>query len=285
MKKLIVTALSFVSSVAMAFEPAAPEQVEEFCQQVDGRLASVSFEMCSNLALDTLLGQSVEGRPILGRQFEASSEEAIRVLFLGGIHGDELSSVSITYIWMDTLRQYHSGTFDWWVVPVVNPDGLLRKDASGWQSSRWNANEVDLNRNFLPSDDEFLDGQYRQSQKQARPRYYPGPEAVSEPESKLVDQMILSYQPDIIFSVHAPHGIIDFDGNQLPPPPRSFGSLSHRALGTYPGSLGDFAWNRMGIPVVTIELASAGIMPSDDDVDQMWRDIVSYLYNFHRSRQ
>lgn len=269
---------------ALAMSPANPSLVSDFCQQVDNRLASVEYELCQDLELDTLLGESVEGRPILARRFAATKEDPIKVLFLGGIHGDELSSVSITFLWMETLRQYHSGTFDWWVVPVVNPDGLLRTEGNRYRSSRWNANDVDLNRNFLPSQAQYLDDDYREAQRQSRPRYYPGPEAVSEPESTLVDQMILRYQPDIIFSVHAPHGIIDFDGSHLPPPPERFGSLSHRALGTYPGSLGDFAWNLMGIPVVTIELASAGNMPSDQEIDQMWRDLVRYLYQFDRNR-
>ncbi|WP_119395111.1 M14 family zinc carboxypeptidase [Salinibius halmophilus] len=284
MKRALIAAIAALAWSPLLAQPASPEVVSEFCQQVDDRLASVDYKMCTDLQLDTLLGESVEGRPILGRQFEASKDDAIKVLFLGGIHGDELSSVSITYIWMDTLRQYHSGNFDWWVVPVVNPDGLLRQENGRYQSSRWNANEVDLNRNFLPSNDDYLASEYRDQQKAQRPRYYPGPEAVSEPESKLVDRMILGYRPDIIFSVHAPHGIIDFDGSTAPPPPRSFGSLSHRALGTFPGSLGDFAWNRMGIPVVTIELASAGSMPTQSDIDQMWRDIVRYLYQFDRNR-
>lgn len=285
MKRVLLFAIAMLwASNSMAAVSADPNVVSDFCQQVDDRLASVSYQMCSDLELDTLLGESVEGRPILARQFPATKEDAIRVLFMGGIHGDELSSVSITYIWMDTLRQYHSGNFDWWVVPVVNPDGLLRQEGGRYRSSRWNANRVDLNRNFLPSDDDYLASEYREQQKQVRPRYYPGPQAVSEPESKLVDRMILSYRPDIIFSVHAPHGIIDFDGSTAPPPPRSFGSLGHRALGTFPGSLGDFAWNRMGIPVVTIELASAGSMPSEADIEQMWRDIVRYLYQYDRNR-
>ena len=48
-------------------------------------------------------------------------------------------------------------------------------------------------------------------------------------------------------------------------------------LGVYPGSLGNYAGLNKRIPVVTLELPSAGIMPSDDQIDLMWVDLVNWL--------
>lgn len=257
---------------------------DDLCQQVSVRLASVSYELCSSLAYDRLLGYSVQQRPILAKHYPAAEPGAIRILFIGGIHGDELTSVSATFRWMDTLQQHHSGAFDWWFVPVSNPDGLLRRTDGRWDSTRGNLNGIDLNRNFTPSQSRHQEPNYRQAQLARNPRYFPGDEPLSEPESLILDKMILSYQPDIIFSVHAPHGIIDFDGPPMPFAPSSgFGSLSHRALGTFPGSLGDFAWNHLGVPVVTIELSSAGQMPSALELTRMWRDMVRYLYDLQQA--
>ncbi len=262
------------------------QQVSSLCQEVSNRLASVDYSLCADLGYDRVLGYSVQSRPIIAKHYPAHDPEAIRVLFIGGIHGDELTSVSATFLWMNTLNEHHSGAFDWWFVPVSNPDGLLRQNEQGrWTSTRGNINDVDLNRNFTPSQNRYQEPRYRQAQQARNPRYFPGDEPLSEPESLVIDRMILSYQPDIIFSVHAPHGIIDFDGPPMPfAPTAGFGSLGHRALGTFPGSLGDFAWNRMGVPVVTIELASAGQMPSDLEIRRMWRDMVRYLFNLQQSQ-
>ena len=48
-------------------------------------------------------------------------------------------------------------------------------------------------------------------------------------------------------------------------------------MGTYPGSLGRYAGIHLGLPVITIELPSAGIMPSRDDQRRMWVDLVAWL--------
>lgn len=260
---------------------------EQLCEQVSARLASVNMRLCLSDGYDVNLGWSAQQRPILAKHFAGDGERPLKVLFMGGIHGDELTSVSATYLWMDTLRQHHSGAFDWWFIPVANPDGLLQQDEQGrWASSRGNSNEVDLNRNFTPSEQRYLEAIYRQAQQARSPRYFPGDVPLSEPETQVLDRLILRYQPDIIFSVHAPHGIIDFDGPPAPfSPAAGFGSLQQRSLGTFPGSLGDFAWNHLGVPVVTIELSSAGIMPSEREIAQMWRDMVRYLFELNQRRQ
>ena len=172
---------------------------------------------------------------------------------------------------LGTLNQYNSGIYDWHFIPLANTDGLLQK-----RSSRVNKNKVDLNRNFIPAPNfpEPL-AHWRERAKQ-RARYYPGHEPLSEPETRMIHQLIDEYRPDVIISVHAPHGILDFDGNSLKPP-RKLGPLYLRQLGTYPGSLGNYAWFVKGIPVMTIELPHAGIMPTPHDVNRMWTDLVRWV--------
>ena len=48
-------------------------------------------------------------------------------------------------------------------------------------------------------------------------------------------------------------------------------------LGTYPGSLGNYAGVQYQIPVITIELPYAGIMPTKDEINSIWRDLVKWL--------
>ena len=75
--------------------------------------------------------------------------------------------------------------------------------------------------------------------------------------------------------MHAPYHLVDYDGP--PSAPEMLGGLHLRRLGVYPGSLGNYAGIDMQMPIVTVELASAGIMPAKKEIDGMWRDLVRWL--------
>lgn len=241
------------------------------CGQIAGKLASVQLRECLELGLRPSGNSAVSGTPILIKEYPPlpSRSPLGRVLLIGGIHGDEYSSVTITIKWMEILNQFHSGMFHWRISPLMNPDGLLRQ-----RSQRMNANGVDLNRNF-PCDDWIETTQDYWLKTNKNPRRYPGPAALSEPESRWLAGEIENFRPDVIVSVHAPHGLLDFDGP--PEAPDRLGSLFLKPLGTYPGSLGRYAGTNRDIPVVTIELPSAGSMPSIDEQNQIWRDLVRWL--------
>ena len=170
-----------------------------------------------------------------------------KVLVLGGIHGDEFSSVSVVFKWMKKLDKFHSGLFHWRVVPTVNPDGLLQR-----RSQRQNANGVDLNRNF-PTADWTADAlEYWVSETGRNPRRNPGPFASSEVETQWIIDQINSFQPDVIISMHAPYHLVDYDGP--PQAPENLGSLYLRKLGVFPGSLGNYVGVDMQKPIVTVKV-------------------------------
>jgi hypothetical protein len=200
----------------------------------------------------------------------ATREPLGKVLLIGGTHGDEYSSVSIIFKWMQTLDQFHSGLFHWHIAPLVNPDGLLQE-----KSTRPNANGVDINRNFPTPDWENTALEYWITRTGRSVRHYPGPQALSEPETAWLVQEIESFTPDVIVSVHAPHGVVDYDGPE--DGPYKLGRLYLNLLGTYPGSLGNYAGIQKQIPVVTIELPYAGIMPTPAEIADIWRDLVRWL--------
>jgi hypothetical protein len=246
--------------------------VNELCDRIGGKLGSVSIRDCRRSGLQDTSHFSVKGLPIAVREYPPLAQRAPqgRVLLIGGIHGDEYSSVSIVFKWMRILKQYHSGLFHWRVVPLMNPDGLLQR-----KSRRMNARGVDLNRNF-PTPNWQRESRYYWEERTGRnPRRYPGPAPMSEPESRWLVQEIETFRPDVIVSVHAPHGIIDFDGP--PKAPRKLGHLHLNLLGTYPGSLGNYAGVQQRIPVITIELPYAGIMPSSAQISHIWTDLVQWL--------
>jgi len=262
------TAKSVQSTVAVReIDPVSLE-----CGKIGRKLGSVSVNGCKQEKLTLSGAESVRGQPILLKEYPPMARRTpqARVLLIGGIHGDEYSAVSIIFKWMRTLDRYHSGLFHWHVVPLLNPDGLLQR-----RSSRLNANGVDMNRNFPTPDWKNQTRDYWQRRTHKDPRRYPGKAALSEPESRWLYEEIRSFQPDVIISVHAPYGVLDFDGP--PEAPHRMGYLHLKLLGTYPGSLGNCAGIQHRIPVITMELPHAGIMPSRGEISRMWIDLVHWV--------
>ena len=245
--------------------------VKSLCERIGKKLSSVSAQECESVSFDKPRFFSVEGTPLVEKRFVAKQSKATRILFIGGIHGDEYSSVSVTFKWLKRLQTSNNEKYDWLFMPLSNPDGLLQS-----KSTRVNAHQVDLNRNFIPADHSLNPLLHWKKNAYSRARYYPGEQPLSEPEARAIHALIEEYKPQIIVSVHAPHGILDFDGGSINKPTK-LGPLRLKQLGTYPGSLGNYAWFVKDIPVMTIELTHAGVMPTDADINNMWGDLLSWV--------
>ena len=252
----------------------AGKALRELCKQIGAKLGSVSEQDCIAQDLTMTDGWSVQGRPIAFKSYTVSGDQTQqlgRVLLIGGIHGDEYSSVSICFRWMEFLDKDRTNAFEWIVVPAANPDGLLQK-----KSQRQNARGVDLNRNFPSGDWNRLALAQWRARYRENPRRYPGAYAASEPEVTWLLQQIREFQPDVVIAVHAPYDLLDYDGP--PTAPQRVGTLGLDRLGVFPGSLGGYAGLDLGIPVVTIELPHAGIMPSKNDIRKMWLDLIAWVH-------
>lgn len=249
----------------------ASDDVATLCKKISDKLSSVSYDECLSYDFEVYKIRSRRNTPLLMKEYKSTSNKTVpKILFLGGIHGDEYSSVSATFKWQKTLDEHHSGTYHWLFLPLVNPDGLLRS-----KSQRMNDHNVDLNRNFPPFGNATASMKYWKAKENKDPRRYPGPEPASEPETKAIMEIIKAFKPDVIVSVHAPYDLLDFDGEAFAP--EKLGSLELKLLGTYPGSLGNYAWLTLNIPVITIELPSAETMPAESEVNDIWIDFVRWL--------
>ena len=268
---LLTTSPTYSSQVNDQGETVSP--VDSSCLNISNKLASVKLNECLERDLQASGFFSSQSAPLLIKEYPPllnRRQPQAKILLLGGIHGDEYSSITIMFKWMKILDKYHSGLFHWKVAPLVNPDGLLQK-----KSQRMNANGVDLNRNFPNNGNPHASLEYWKQYAYSDIRKYPGPGPMSELETQWVIELINDFQPDAIVAVHAPYGIVDFDGP--PEPPSKLGPLYLKLLGTYPGSLGNYAGLQQHIPVVTVELPYAGIMPSEHEVSRIWTDLIRWL--------
>jgi hypothetical protein len=260
--------------LALPAHAAGAGAAQQWCRALDARLKSVELAPCLAEAWQAAPIRSVKGRALMALDVPPSAPAGnappLRILLIGGIHGDELSAVSIVFGWLPFLREGEARTRHWLVAPLANPDGLFARP-----SVRMNAHGVDLNRNFASPDWDADALRYWRQRTGSDPRRYPGKSAASEPETRWLSGEIARFKPNVIISVHAPYGLLDYDGRVREP--RRFGHLLLNRLGVYPGSLGNFGGVHKGIPVITIELPRAGTMPSAKEQRKIWDDMQAWL--------
>ena len=242
------------------------------CDEFAARLPNVKRAFCESANLQPSAARSVNGRTIWTRDIRTDNA-SLRVLVIGAIHGDELSSASVALHWLklaeltpvDMPQAVH-----WRFIPALNPDGLLSQPPR-----RVNANGVDLNRNFPTPNWERDAKIYWEKRTKKDPRRYPGSKPLSEPESKFVFDEMQRFKPQLIVSIHAPYGVLDFDGPSVPP--SNMGRLYLDQVGIFPGSLGNYGGVHKGVPVVTVELPNSTRTPLDAEMRQMWLDLLRWM--------
>jgi murein peptide amidase A len=236
-------------------------------------LPNLGDKLCESARLVDSGAKSVRGVPLYTRDVQPPGA-TMRVLVTGAIHGDELSSASVAFHWL-ALAQQEPGAqlpqpVHWRFIPALNPDGLLARPPR-----RVNANGVDLNRNFPTPNWERDAAVYWDKRTRKDPRRFPGKSPLSEPESRFLHQQMESFKPHLIVAIHAPYGVLDFDGPTVPP--SKLGRLYLDQVGIFPGSLGNYGGVHKGIPVVTVELPNAMRTPLDAEMRQMWLDLLRWM--------
>ena len=153
----------------------------------------------------TVIGTSVGGREITAYHYGDGDTD---LLFVGGIHGGyEWNTVLVAYELMDYLQATPAAipaNVKVTVIPVLNPDGLNKvvgkdgrfsaTDVSSSQDTvvagRFNANNVDLNRNF--------DCDWQASAKWQSKTVSGGSAAFTEPESQAIKNYVETNKPDAV---------------------------------------------------------------------------------------
>lgn len=196
------------------------------------------------------------------------TSKTFKVLLIGGIHGDETAATKISLKWTKRLLNQAQNQH-WRILPLANPDSIINS------RGRTNINGVDINRNFpAPSGDNSSPLRFWQNDGKNK-RYFPGKYPISQPESQFIHQQIESFSPNLIISLHAPYGSIDFDGpsNEAP---KKLHKLKKVILPTSPGSLGNYAWSIKGIPTLTIEIGN-NTLTSPLEEHYLWFNLLDWI--------
>lgn len=212
------------------------------------------------------IGKSVEGRDITAYSIGSGPST---VLYMGGIHGNEKSAYHLLSAWLDYLESNPSvipSNRTIVIIPRLNPDGFTR-------NSRFNANNVDLNRNFasanwkkdvvVPGGSTLVNGG--------------GSAPLSEPESQAIVNYINSTSPSLIMSYHSQGSIViaNGSGNSNSLASMYAGYVDYRHVATEAstgafehdttGALEDWLHESPDVPVVLLELSShtaTGLFPN-----------------------
>lgn len=223
------------------------------------------------------IGTSVEGRDIIAYTYgTAEGADARHVTFVGGIHGGyEWNSVVLAYQFMDYLSANPTAipaNVNVTVIPNANPDGTYRVIGKEGRFSaldipagvdqsvgRFNANEVDLNRNF--------DCKWKPESTWKGKVVSAGTAAFSEPEAMAIRDFVLKYSPDAMIFWHSQSNAVYASEceNGILPETRAIMNTYSVAAGypavdvfdAYPISGDAEGWlASIGIPAITVELST-----------------------------
>jgi len=210
----------------------------------------------TRVAQRSTIGRSVKGKPI--EMFTFPGDASSPVLIIGGIHGNEPTSVDVARGLVELLEAQAQLTCGRSVAVIMNsnPDGYEAK-------RRTNSRGIDINRNFDAKN-------FRQSR---RGIYAGGMTALSEPESQAIATVIQQLRPRLIISIHSIERgkhCNNYDGpaGQIAEAMSARNGYAAKDTIGYPtpGSLGSWAGQDLQIPMITLEL------PRDLKGDQAWRD-------------
>ncbi|RVU90275.1 DUF2817 domain-containing protein [Flavobacterium columnare] len=119
----------------------------------------------------TILGQSVEGRPIYSVTFGTGTT---KIFMWSQMHGNESTTTKALFDFFkfldsnDSLAKAIAEACTLFIIPIVNPDGAAAY-------TRVNANQIDLNRDSV---------------------------ALTQPESQILRKVFQEFKPDFCFNLH-----------------------------------------------------------------------------------
>lgn len=221
-----------------------------------------------------VIGHSVEGRAIEAYTFGSGPQH---YLFVGGIHGGyEWNSVLLAYQMLDYFNEHVAAVPQGVrvsIIPSANPDGIYKvvgkegrfsaADVAASEvdeaTARFNANGVDLNRNF--------DCKWQPTSMWRGTVVSAGPAPFSEPEARAIRDFVLARRPSVAVFLHSQANAVyasECEAGILPATLRAMSTYAtaagYPAVDTFDAYTitGDAeGWlASLGIPAITVELST-----------------------------
>ncbi len=249
--------------------------LEGWCKQLNTALKALKWNVsaCDGIQWQ-IWGHSVRGLPLVHASFGDPNAKNTTLVF-SMVHGDEVTPLYVGLKLAHWMRENQGKYPNTRIViaPLVNPDSFYRRPRT-----RTNARGVDVNRNLPTADWNTKALKLWKSKFASNPRRFPGHRSASEPETAFQVELIRQVQPQKILSIHAPLNFMDYDGPSiltLARFPKEYvqeclklrARLKAVSGGFFPGSLGNYAGQDLGIPTLTLELPTA----NPDKAEQYWR--------------
>ena len=201
--RALITGLVLIVAIGLTFV---------IIKSVSTKPEPVASPEASPSPLYKIIGKSVEGRNIQSYTYGSGDT---KLVFIGGIHGGyEWNSVLLAYTAMDYLSENPEAipqNLTVTIIPSMNPDGVYKvigkegrfisEDAPSVEATvpgRFNANKVDLNRNF--------DCKWKPESTWRGNKVSAGKAPFSEPESLAIKNFILASKPDAVVFWHSQAG-------------------------------------------------------------------------------
>ena len=234
--------------------------------------------------VETVIGKSVEGRNITAYAYGTGKTNLV---FVGGIHGGyEWNSVLLAYRFMDYLKENLDiipKNLTVTVIPSANPDGVYKvigkegrftiadvpTDATLLKSGRFNADKVDLNRNF--------DCRWAPTGTWQGKTVSAGTSAFSEPEAVAFRNFTLKNNPTAVIFWHSmsngvyasqcKNGILPETLNIMNAYAKASGYTAEKSFDSYTvtGAADDWLAT-LNIPAVSVELKTHDTIEWDQNL-------------------
>lgn len=215
------------------------------------------------------IGKSTDGLPILAYSF-GNGENTI--LYIAGIHGNEISGKYLMDSWIDELEKNINNipsNKKIIIIPAINPDGIA-------SNKRNNYNNVDLNRNFDTTDwqtdifspsNQLINGGG-------------GPSPMSEIETQIIVSFIMQCQPRLTLLFHSSANLLlaNEAGNSITYA-EAYSNLSGYRNTTFEsnsfnyiitGTLEGWMSEKLNLPAVLIELSSSTDSEFSKNKNALW---------------
>ena len=250
----------------------------------------------TNTPKHQVIGQSVQGRDIEAYTYGTSTRQ---IVFVGGIHGGyEWNSVLLAYQFMDYLKDNPAtvpADLAITVVPDANPDAVfavtgkegrfsiadISTSTKVLERARFNADDVDLNRNF--------DCKWQPKSTWQNKTVSAGKSAFSEPEAQAIKNYALSNTPvafvfwhsqsDAVYASQCQKGILPITLDMMNAYAKASGYPAVKVFGAYATTGAADDWlSSINIPAITVELKTHQSIEWDQNLAGI-KSLLDYFKN------